>query len=102
MLVGAAVVDITPPLPIDLLGFVRRAVAAREVWAPLQARACLFRNDDTTVVILTADLANVSPEVALHVRTAVAAAVGCRWEDVVLNCSHTHAAPWPGASIKMG
>lgn len=102
MLVGAAVVDITPPLPVDLLGFVRRAVAPRTVWAPLQARACLLRSDEATVVILTADLANMSPVFASRVRAAVAVAVGCRFEDVLVNCSHSHAAPWPGASIKMG
>jgi hypothetical protein len=102
MLVGAAAVDITPPLPMDLLGYVRRAVAAREVWEPLQARACLFRNEDATVVILTADLVGMTTAFASRVREAVAAAVGCRSEDVLVNCSHTHAAPWPGATIKLG
>ena len=39
MLAGAAVVDITPPLPVDVLGYVRRATAPRRLRSPLQARA---------------------------------------------------------------
>ena len=102
MQVGAATVDITPPLPMDLLGHVRRAVAAREVSRPLQARACLLRDETTTVVIVTLDLAGMSPAFADGIREAVAAAVGGRAADVLVNCSHTHAAPWPDAANKMG
>ena len=57
LLAGAAEADVTPPFPVDLLGYVR---------------------------------------------TRVGELVGCDPAAVLLNSGHTHAAPWPGATIKLG
>ena len=46
LLAGAAEVDITPPFPVDLLGYVRRPLAARSAYEPLMATACVFRDED--------------------------------------------------------
>ena len=50
LLAGAAEVDITPPFPVDLLGYVRRPLAARSAYEPLMATACRLprrgRRDD--------------------------------------------------------
>lgn len=102
MLAGAASVDITPPLPVDLLGYVRRAVAPRRAWQPLLATACVLRDGEATVAIIAADLVGMTTEFADRVRARVAGAIACRPEDVLLNSSHSHAAPWPGATIKLG
>jgi hypothetical protein len=102
MKAGAARVDITPPLPVDVLGFVRRAVAPRMVAHPLMATGVVLRGGDTTIVVIAADLANLAPGFAERVRDRVAAAVGTDAGNVLLNSSHTHAAPWPGASLKLG
>ncbi|CAN5526494.1 hypothetical protein BH24CHL9_BH24CHL9_10390 [soil metagenome] len=102
MRAGAARVDITPPLPVDLLGYVRRDVAARRVHDPLLATGVLVEDDGGTVVIIAADLVNLAPAFAERVRERVAAAVSCRPEQVLLNSSHSHAAPWPGAGRKLG
>ena len=102
MRAGAARVDITPPLPVDLLGYVRRDVAARRVHDPLLATGVLLQDDGGTVVIIAADLVNLAPAFAERVRERVAAAVSCRPEQVLLNSSHSHAAPWPGAGLKLG
>ena len=37
-----------------------------------------------------------------RIRARVAEVVGCDPAAVLLNSSHTHAAPWPGATIKLG
>jgi hypothetical protein len=102
MLAGAARVDITPPLPVDVLGYVRRAVAPREVADPLVVTCVVLRDGETTVAILAADLVGLAPTAADRIRQAVADAIGCLPGDVLLNSSHTHAAPWPGATIKLG
>ncbi len=102
MRAGASAVDITPPLPVDLLGFVRRERAARQVWMPLEARACVLETPDTRVAIITADLVGLTTTMADAVRECVASAIGCPAENVLLNSSHSHAAPWPGATIKLG
>ena len=69
--IGAADVEITPPLLVDLRGFGRRAARRRVVRAaPRQARACLSRDADETAVALTADSSNMSPVFAWRFRVA--------------------------------
>ncbi|HSO29795.1 MAG TPA: hypothetical protein VLS28_07810 [Candidatus Sulfomarinibacteraceae bacterium] len=102
-LAGAARVEITPPLPVDLLGYVRRARAARAVWDPLLATACVLRGPQGgTAAIIAADVTGLTTEMSDRIRARVAAAISCRPQDVLLNSSHSHAAPWPGATVKLG
>ena len=104
LLAGAAETDITPPFPVDLLGYVRRGVAARSAYEPLMATACVFRDDETgsTVVIIAADVVGLSSPMADRIRARVGQLVGCDPAVVLLNSSHSHAAPWPGATMKLG
>jgi neutral ceramidase len=102
LMAGAARVDITPPLPVDLLGYVRRAEAARAVRDPLLATACVLRAGSTTVAIIAADVVGLTTAMSDRIRTRVAAAISCRPQDVLLNSSHSHASPWPGATVKLG
>ncbi len=104
LLAGAAAADITPPFPVDLLGYVRRPLAARSAYAPLLATACVFREDTdgTTVVVIAADVVGLTTPMADRIRARVGEVVGCDPDAVLLNSSHSHAAPWPGATIKLG
>jgi len=104
LLAGAAEAHITPPFPVDLLGYVRRPEAARFAYEPLMATACVFHDDDagTTAVIIAADVVGLTTAMADRIRGRVGELVGCDPAAVLLNSSHTHAAPWPGATIKLG
>jgi hypothetical protein len=104
LLAGAAEAEITPTFPVDLLGYVRRPLAARSAYEPLKATACVFRDSDagTTVVIIAADVVGLTTPIADRIRARVGKLVGCDPSAVLLNSSHTHAAPWPGAAIKLG
>jgi neutral ceramidase len=102
MLAGASRVDISPPLPVDVLGYVRRPVAPRRFIDALLATCLVLRDGERSVVIIAADLANLAPGFAERVRRRVAEAVDCATTDVLLNSSHSHAAPWPGAELKLG
>lgn len=102
LLAGAAEVDITPPFPVDLLGYVRRPLAARHAYEPLMATACAFRDEATTVVVIAADVVGLTTEMADRIRARVGDLVECDPAAVLLNSSHTHAGPWPGATIKLG
>jgi hypothetical protein len=104
LLAGAAEVDITPPFPVDLLGYVRRPLAARFAYDRLLATACVFRDEgsDTTVVIIAADVVGLTTPMADRIRIRVGELLGCDPAAVLLNSSHTHAAPWPGATVKLG
>jgi len=102
LLAGAAETDITPPFPVDLLGYVRRPTAARHAYEPLMATAIVFRDGPTTVVVIAADVVGLTTEMADRIRQRVGELVGCDPVAVLLNSSHSHAAPWPGATIKLG
>ncbi|HYN70568.1 MAG TPA: hypothetical protein VEX41_10210 [Candidatus Eisenbacteria bacterium] len=102
LLAGAAAVDITPPLPMDVLGYVRRAVAPRRALQPLLATACVLSSDGVTIAVIGADLVGLSTPVADRIRARVAEAIHTQPERVLLNSSHSHATPWPGARIKLG
>ena len=104
LLAGAAEAEITPSFPVDLLGYVRRPLAARSAYEPLMATACVFRDSDTgtTVVIIAADVVGLTTPMADRIRARVGELVGCDPSAVLLNSSHSHAAPWPGATIKLG
>jgi hypothetical protein len=104
LLAGAAEVDITPPFPVDLLGYVRRPLAARSAYDSLMATACVFRDTETgtTVVLIAADVVGLTTPMADRIRARVGEVVGCEPAAVLLNSSHSHAAPWPGATIKLG
>ncbi len=103
MLAGVARVDITPPLPADLLGYVRRDRAAREVARPLLLTACVIDDGSGTLTaLLAADLVGMPISLAWRIRSAVAEQIGTSPEAVLVNTSHTHAAPWPGAVMKLG
>jgi neutral ceramidase len=104
LLAGAAEADITPPFPVDLLGYVRRPLAARSAYEPLLATAAVFRDEEagTTVVIIAADVVGLTTSMADRIRERVGELVGCDPAAVLLNSSHSHASPWPGATIKLG
>lgn len=102
MLAGAASIDITPPLLVDVLGCVRRVVAPRRALAQLLAMACAPRDGEVTAAIVAADLVGLTTEFADRVRARVARAIGRRPGDVLLSSSHSHAAPWPSTTIKLG
>jgi neutral ceramidase len=104
LLAGAAEAEITPSFPVDLLGYVRRPLAARSAYEPLMATACVFRDSatGTTVVIIAADVVGLTTPMADRIRARVGELVGCDPSAVLLNSSHSHAAPWPGATVKLG
>lgn len=94
---GVARVDITPMVPIDCVGFVRRADPARAVIAPLTATALVVHDDDTGVraAIVAFDLIGIGIEQGRRIRALIAEAIACQPSHVLLNYSHTHAAPHP-------
>ena len=54
------------------------------------------------MAIIAADVVGLTTPMADRIRARVAEVVGCDPAAVLLNSSHTHAAPWPGATIKLG
>jgi hypothetical protein len=91
---GVARIDITPPMPADLMGFVRRAAPATGVLAPLTATALVLEDEaGSRAVIVAMDLIALGCAQADHMREMVAEAISCSPDAVLLNYSHTHAGP---------
>ncbi len=94
LIAGAARALIDPPLPHDPQGYVRRETPAQRHGDPLQITAVALTGRAGAAIILAADLAGLDHGAAERIRTEVAQQTGCEASQVLLNCSHSHAAPW--------
>ena len=92
--IGAAKVNIDPPLPVDPQGYVRRRESAVEHGDPLLVTALAVEASECNTVVLAADLAGQDHRMAEAMRSAVADAVPVSPANVLINASHSHAAPW--------
>ncbi|HTW98816.1 MAG TPA: hypothetical protein VMD59_08575, partial [Acidimicrobiales bacterium] len=101
LLAGFGRLDITPPLPAECVGFVRRAAPATGQLAPLTCSVVLLDEPRSAMrlAIVALDLMALGVTQCDALRSLVAATVGTRPERVLVNFSHTHAAPH--ASIGM-
>lgn len=94
MKVGAAVVDITPPLGMPLEGYEVRVDGARGVHDPLRARALVAEGaDGTTVALVVADLIQVDARLQSLIAAEVGAQTGIPREHLQLAGTHTHSGP---------
>ena len=87
---GSAV--ITPPLPVQLAGFIEDQPAT-EVHDDLEVRVLFVRGDLGSVALVVCDLIGMSRGFALPIRQAVAGALGLELGAVLTSCVHTHAGP---------
>jgi neutral ceramidase len=92
--VGAARAQIDPPLPHDPQGYVRREAAACDYADALEITGVVLESAGTLVAVLAADLTGFDQVMAARIREAVAQAIGCDPASVLINASHSHAAPW--------
>lgn len=102
LLAGAASVPITPPVGVDLMGFLRRSEPTRGYGEPMEATALVLADGETRIVLVGADLVGASGDWAQTTRERMAAAAGCPPQHVLLNSQHTHAAPPTVGWAKIG
>jgi hypothetical protein len=94
MKVGAAIVDITPPLGMELEGYGARVSGASGVHDPLHARALVAEGPDgTTVALVVADLLQILPRLQALIAEEVRARTGIPRERLQLAGTHTHSGP---------
>lgn len=91
--VGTARADVTPPVPIDLVGYLRRCAPAVDVRSPLEAVSMVFDDGSTRIVVVAVDVLLFSPDHADRLREQIAEATDTAAERVLLNTTHTHAGP---------
>jgi len=96
LLAGEGVVDITPPLGIEMGGFHRPPGQERRIKAirqPTAVRALVLQMGDTQVAVCSLDVAAVSDAMAARVRGEVARQAGIPPQNVRLSATHTHSMP---------
>jgi hypothetical protein len=95
--------DITPRLGVQLAGYgpyLNRA--AREIVAPLHARAMVVAQGRNRAVVLSLENCGTPRALAERIRGAAAAAAGCRPDAVFLSVTHTHSCPAVGGMFGWG
>ncbi len=93
LLAGAASVNITPPIPIPMGGYIAREGPANEVHDQLYARALVLDDGQTRLAVVTADLLGLYRQTTAKVRGRVQNLCGIPAENLMLACSHTHSGP---------
>ena len=88
---GVAAADITPPVGIRLLG---TQAASSGVSDPLLARALVLDDGADRACIITLDLVGLDLNLADRIRSAIGDGCGIAPARTMLNCSHTHSAPF--------
>ena len=100
---GVARVDITPPVPIDVVGYSRRTEPAQHIRAPLTATALALGSGSTTAVVIAADVPFLLPAHADRLRAEIGHALGTPPDHVMISVSHTHGGPTTHAhGVKIG
>ncbi|MQB02001.1 MAG: hypothetical protein GEU78_17355 [Actinobacteria bacterium] len=92
LLLGRAVVDITPPVGLHLSGWAQDRYSTW-IHHPLTCRVLLLRKNDHTVVLVALDVLGVSSELANEIRASVDEKLGIDPAFVMLAATHTHSGP---------
>lgn len=94
MKVGAAVVDITPPLGMAMYGYEARVGGAAGIHDPLEARVIVAEGSDNVVVgLVVADLLQIDARLQELIATDIIRATGIARERLQLAGTHTHSGP---------
>jgi neutral/alkaline ceramidase-like enzyme len=96
LLAGEGVVDITPPLGIELAGFHRPPDTPRVVKGirqPSTVRAIVLGLGDTRAAIVSMDMLAVSADFSARVQAAIERATGIPGANVRIMATHTHSMP---------
>jgi len=94
MLVGTAVIDITPEGPILLAGYGGRKSESEGVLQPLRAKALAFGSDsEGPSILITVDLIGIQYYMTKEVARRLSDKIGVDPSRFVISASHTHTGP---------
>ena len=96
LMVGEGVVDITPPLGIELAGFHRPLENPRKIISirrKSNVRALVLRQHGVQVALVSLDMIAVSQEMAKRVQSEVERRTGIPASQIRICATHTHSMP---------
>ena len=92
LIAGAASLDITPPVGVDLCGYGNRSGPSVGVADELFAKA-LYLEAGGRALIITADIIGLDYASVATVREQIAGATALSPDEIMIGCSHTHSGP---------
>jgi neutral ceramidase len=90
--VGAAALDITPPLGIPLAGYYHER-GAEGVLDPLFCRALVIERDGQRAALVTLDIISITRPITDAARAAIEQATGIPGTHVLISATHAHTGP---------
>jgi neutral ceramidase len=90
--VGAAELDITPPVGHRMAGYFDERVSTG-VHDPLLAKAVVLRQGDTRLAFVFCDLVGIPLEVSSRARIEASVTTGIPLPNIVVSATHTHTGP---------
>ena len=91
--VGAAVVDVTPALGIEMAGYGARQGVSTGIHDPIQVRTVVLDDGATQLVLAVCDLVGVGPDLVTRARELVEQECGIPPANVMVAATHTHSGP---------
>src|SRR5664279_3580745 len=90
--VGAAEIDITPPVGGRMAGYFNERLATGTL-DPLHAKAMVLRQGAIQVALVSCDLIGVSLNVSTHARAQASQRTGIPVSNIVICATHSHTGP---------
>jgi neutral ceramidase len=85
--------DITPPLPANLSGYIRRSGKATRVHDPLLAHLLLIDNGINQILLISLDILFLSSELSSRLRQAISEELNMDEKNILIAAIHTHSSP---------
>jgi len=102
MRAGIARHKITPPVGVDLTGYVGRAGSSTGVHDDLYAAALVLDDGAVRVGVIAVDIIGVNMEQDAALRREISTATGIAPQNLMIACSHTHSGPAVGVLRQCG
>ena len=89
---GASIVNITPPLGIEIRGYFKKRVA-KDVHDDLYAKSLVLDDGETKLAIVVCDLVGVRRTYLDKAKQLINERCGILPSNVLISCTHTHTGP---------
>lgn len=91
--VGISKIDITPPVGVDLQGFVARQGCSIGIHSTLYAKALVIENNKDLTAIIVCDLLAFDEKLVSEIKNKIAKSLGINKENIIIFATHTHSGP---------
>ncbi len=96
---GTALVEITPPMGLELAGYPHYPRNNEGAHDPLYAACMYINNGETEIAMVTLDILFFSKKHVTEARRRAEEACGIPAGDIMISCSHTHSGPWAAGRL---